>query len=457
VLVIKKQAKLMPDIFLNNTCWHIESDETESQFELWCKQMLSMKEAAPQPKIPNSTSRSRYNGLMLTAKTMVSGYSLTVSDTDWLEDQMVQMCLGLKERHKAKQDDAKAFNLAPNALRKCSACGVIGHRADNSNLCAKHRDFKPSTVGFVTPLSFTGRPLQIGSLPPTQNPGARPLPVVQLGRESQAIVSEPLHNGSFSSAQTPGALPAAIVSKRSFGTPVSLNAFEENYDQFDARLRRSHLYPRPVPGNGACFWLSCLIGMQWLAKRNTTWATAIRIPVTALEMRQKVLDFMQTNLQKDWAENGLNAMTTFENAILEELPFGVLCGFTGVTHRPASITAWFEESRKEFTYTSLCCVQATALCFGLVIKIFIQGSNAVEQYVTSGCLLQPPEIATIVNPDVCVCLCKRDRAGHFDPCEWVAPKVYAHNPPTKQGRGKAKQNRFKSSTETTKKHKRGDK
>ena len=63
-------------------------------------------------------------------------------------------------------------------------------------------------------------------------------------------------------------------------------------------------------------------------------------------------------------------MTTFEAAIRDEIPFGVLCGSTGVLYRPASIPDWFEASRKEFTYTSLCCVQATALCFRLVIKIF---------------------------------------------------------------------------------------
>jgi hypothetical protein len=477
VLLIKKQAKLMPDIFLTNTCWHIQSDETESQFQIWCKQLLSMNNALPQPQIPNSTARSRYNGLMLTAKTMVSGYSLTVADTDWLEDQMVQMCLGLKERHetqKTKQDTDKTLKSAPGALRKCSACGVTGHRADNPKLCEKHRDFKPSAVGFVTPLSFTNRPLQIGSLLPAQNPGAPP--VVQLESDAQsAAVTDAAAAGAVvqpgaplaevvqleSDAQSavvtdaaaagavvqPGAPLAEVVSAQIFGTPVSLNAFSETYDEFDARLRRSHLYPRPVPGNGACFWSACLFGMQWLAKRNTIWATATRIPATPMGMRQKVLDFMQTNLQTNWTLKDLSFMTTFEEAIIGELPFGVFCGLTGVYLRPASVTEWFEASRKEFSYTSLCCVQATALCFGIVIKVFIQGSNAVEQYVTRDCLLQAPEVAANVDPDVCVCLCKKDRASHFDSCEWVAPKVYAQNPATKQGRGKTKQNRYKSATE----------
>jgi hypothetical protein len=452
VLLIKKQAKVMPDIFLTNTCWHIQSEETESQFHNWCKQLLSMKDAVPQPKIPNSTARSRYNGLMLTAKTMVSGYSLTVTDTEWLEDQMVEMCLGLKERHETKtKQDVKT--LESGALRKCSACSLTGHRADNPKLCKEHRDFKPSTVEIVAPLSFVTRPLQIGSLPP-QNPVPSAPPVVQHDAQSgpaqavAAAVADETAAGGVAAAVTDPAVAEAVVQPALiFGSPVSLDAFSETYDEFDARLRQSHLYPRPVPGTGACFWSACLFGMQWLAKRNTIWATATRIPATAMEMRQKVLDFMHTNLQTNWSLNELSFVSTFEDSILAELPFGVHCGLTGVTLRPASITSWFEALRKEFSYTSLCCVQATALCFGLVIKVFIQGSHAVEQYVTRDSLLQAPEIAATVDPDMCVCLCKRDRAGHFDSCEWVAPKVYAPNPATKKGRGKAKQKRHKSSTE----------
>jgi hypothetical protein len=81
-------------------------------------------------------------------------------------------------------------------------------------------------------------------------------------------------------------------------------------------------------------------------------------------------------------------------------------------------------------------VQATSLCFDLVLKIFIQGSNAVEQYVTQDCLIQPQAMAADVNPDVCVCLCKRNRGGHFDPCEWVAPNVHAHNSAKKTAKRK---------------------
>jgi hypothetical protein len=191
--------------------------------------------------------------------------------------------------------------------------------------------------------------------------------------------------------------------------------------------------------------------MQWLAKRNTKWAKATQIPATAMELRHKVVDFMQINLQTNWALKGLSTSICFQDAIVDEFRFGVVCGLTGQTLHPQSVAEWFEASRMEFTFTSLCCVQATALCYDLVIKIFIQGSNAVEQYVPRDCLLQDQEHAANVNPDVCLCLCKRDRGGHFDPCQWVAPKVYAHNPPTKVGRGKARQNRFKSSTEIARK------
>jgi hypothetical protein len=71
VLVIKLQAPAIPDVFLKQTFWHIDSDETESQFQQWCKRMLWTKESLPQlkPNMPNSTAQSRYNGLMLTAKT----------------------------------------------------------------------------------------------------------------------------------------------------------------------------------------------------------------------------------------------------------------------------------------------------------------------------------------------------------------------------------------------------
>jgi hypothetical protein len=460
VMLLKKQTKLMPDVFLNNQCWHIESDETESQFQLWCLQLLSRRELAPQPKIPNSTARSRYNGLMLTAKTMISGYSLSVKDTAWLEDQMTQMCLDLKDRHATNQNTVDTLTSA-SGLRHCSVCQLPGHRCDSAIKCTKHKDFVPSPVEAQT-LNFHGKPLQIGSLPPARHPGgATPVTVVQLGAPSDAIVPQSAATGSVQSSppQSNGEPHAMVVqpvadaphAQRLFNASAQLDAIREEYDAFDARLCLSNLYPRPVPGNGDCFWMSCVLAMKWLAKRNTTWATATRIPATAMAMRQKVLDFMQTNLQTDWALQGLNVMTTFETAIRDEIPFGVLCGSTGVLYRPASIPDWFEASRKEFTYTSLCCVQATALCFRLVIKIFVQGSMSVEQHVTRDSLLQAPEDAAIVNPDVCVCLCKRDRAGHFDPCEWVPPKVYVQNPETRKGRGKAKQARYKSAIEMSNK------
>jgi hypothetical protein len=221
-----------------------------------------------------------------------------------------------------------------------------------------------------------------------------------------------------------------------FGELESIDQFEETYDEFDARLCRSNLFPRKVAGNGACFWLACLRGMKWLAKRNNTWAKATKVPATAMEMRQKVLDFMQTNLKTNWDEKGLSSMTNFETAIQAELPYGVLCGASDATLSTTSISSWFEAMRKEFSYTSLCCVQATSLCFDLVLKIFIQGSNAVEQYVTQDCLIQPQEMTADVNPDVCVCLCKRNRGGHFDPCEWVDPTVHAHNSATKTAKRK---------------------
>jgi hypothetical protein len=457
VLVIKKQATVMPDIFLKNTFWHIESDETESQFQLWCKQMLMMREATPQPKLPVSTPRSRYIGLMLTAKTMVSGYSLTVTDTDWLEEQMVQMCLGLKDRHTTTQDTLTSA-AAKSSGRKCTACGLTGHRNDNARMCAKHKDYQASAV------SFTSNILQIGSLAPAQVTGAPPAPVVQLGLEDAQIGSlaptqvtgappalvvqlQDAQNGLIPPAQDTGAPPAAP----NFGSPASLDQMVESYDEFDARLKVSNLYPRPVPGDGACFWSACLFGMQWLAKRNTVWCKATQIPSTALEMRNDVLNFMHSNLKTNWAEKGLNGMTTFEDAINQEIPFGVLSGLTDETCYPTCTEAWFTVMRKEDSYTSLCCVQATALRFRLFLKVFIQGSNAVEQYVTQDTLLQLPGLSHFVDPDVCVCLCKRDRGGHFDACEWVAPKVYAHNPATKKGRGKAKQNRHKSAIERPKK------
>jgi hypothetical protein len=244
VLVIKKQAKSMPDCFLKNTCWHIESDETESQFQLWCMQMLSMNRAAPQPVVPNSTARSRYNGLMLTAKTMVSGYSLTVSDTDYLEDQMVQMCLGLQKRHAAKQEAVvQTLTSASLAQRKCSVCLLPGHRNDNAKLCTKHKDFKPSAVVNVAPPSFVSLPLRIGSLLAAQTPDALPVQDVQLSAQLPAAVVGAAalpEQGVQLSLQSPAA--AATVSARDFGSPVGLSSFSENYDQFDARLSRSNLF-----------------------------------------------------------------------------------------------------------------------------------------------------------------------------------------------------------------------
>jgi hypothetical protein len=277
--------------------------------------------------------------------------------------------------------------------------------------------------------------VKTGSLPSASNPGAL---VVQLAAQPASAVSEQQHKSSLettSPAQTVEQT-GSVLEPLPFGEPDSIDQFEETYDEFDARLCRSNLFPRPVPGNGACFWLACLRGMQWLAKRNNTWAKATKVPATAMEMRQKVLDFMETNLKTNWYEKGLSSMTDFETAILAELPYGVLCGASGETLRPTCIPSWFEVMRKKFSYTSLCCVQATSLCFDLNLKIFIQGSNAVEQYVTQNCLIQSQEMTANVNPDVCVCLCKRNRGGHFDPCEWVAPKVHAHNSATKAAKRK---------------------
>ena len=432
-VLVRLNTEELPDCFLKPTVWHVESDATESEFRRWCLTMQHTPK--PAKSLPTSTPETRFNEIMLTAKTLARGYSLLVSDTDFVQSKMAEMCLALKERHDQRQlKQAEAVNTARATKRKCTACQQQGHRADNPK-CPKHASHVPSFLD-VAPLIRTSEG-HVATVPPHLTAAEPVLP-------------------SVSAAAAQNADPLPPPDPPLLHASANLDAIAETEDDFAQRLQRSGLVPVRVSGSGECFWTSCLLCLQWLSRRNQRWAAVHQVPATALALRLQVLDFMKVNWTKLWAteDTALNYQETFQISVQDEMQFGVLDGQTNRTTRPSNVTEWFTLMSMQYAYTQISCVVATSFCFGVAIKVFIKGSKYPEAYFPSSAFNQDHKHIHIVDPDTTICFCKRDRIGHFDALQWGANTVFVPNKAGKQGRGRLRQARLKSAIERTPKGKR---
>lgn len=307
VLIVKLQAAKLPDCFLHNPAWHIESDHSETEFRLWCLKVQQSRSHAHTQSVSNavSTQLSRFQALMISAKMLAQGYSLTLEDSDYLQNRMAEMCLELQSRHEKGQVSSANQNII-NSKRLCSACGNFGHRADNRS-CPKH----PVNAD----RSFFNRIPIIGSI---------------LSMDQADVVVQPLLSQE-------GASNESTVELRQFNASGMIDPIIEDDIQFADRLQKSQLIEHKVAMSGECFWLAFLCGLQWMALRNPMWLQAQislgrSIPKTALDLRKFVLSFMKSNWTKVWIDENPNSTypDSFQETVKDELSYGVTNGQTGV-------------------------------------------------------------------------------------------------------------------------------
>ncbi len=343
------------------------------------------------------------------------------------------MCLDLKENYIKKSQAFEAggstAKIESGLKRACGACGALGHRSDNARC--------PQKMGIVQASIASNASLSAGT-EDTVAPRGLDKTTVLVGSERPAAERE-------TDIEAPVVAPA-------FNASAVIDAFRETKAQFVARLKLSYLTVHAVPPSGECFWTASFKGLNWLCDRNDFYANSVSRPADPNAMRQQVLDFILQKLEVDWEQQDdfLGAVSTFSTMIRDELPFGVCNGRTGLTDHAASIEEWFALMRYRYAYTSTVCLWATAICFRVTLKIFIMGS-ATEAYVPRKELEQVYDDFKTVHPDSTICLCKGDRGGHFDACRYALPATFVPNPPTKQGKGRQRQARLKSSIEKNRK------